>query len=115
MNSTLIILGAGCSFNSGYPPASNSFPRLAAFRDSLGDDATKLRRFVTQTLDLVEKLRKQGESVETLDTFSRHRFAGVRAQESDRWRVTCDMWHEFRRLMNGAKATEGKPVGLASL
>src|SRR5208282_1513276 len=70
MNSTLIILGAGCSFKSGYPLASNSFPRLAEFRDSLSDrdDATKLSRFVTQTLDLVEKLRKQGESVETLDT-----------------------------------------------
>jgi hypothetical protein len=71
MNSTLIILGAGCSFKSDYPLANNSFPRLAEFRDSLGNDAAKLRGYVTQTLDLVEKLRKQGESVETLDTLAR--------------------------------------------
>lgn len=71
MNSTLIILGAGCSFKSGYPLANNSFPRLAEFQDSLGDGTTKLHGCVTQTLDLVEKLRKQGESVETLDTLAR--------------------------------------------
>ena len=62
MDSTLIILGAGCSFKSGYPLANNSFPRLAQFRDSLGDEAVKLHGLVTQTLDLVKKLRKQGES-----------------------------------------------------
>jgi len=71
MNSTLIILGAGCSFRSGYPLANNSFPRLTEFRDSLGDEAVKLRGFVTRTLDLVKTLREQGESVETLDTLAR--------------------------------------------
>jgi hypothetical protein len=71
VNPTLFILGAGCSFKSDYPLANNSFPCLAEFRDSPGDDATKLRGHVTQTLDLVEKLRQQDESVETLDTLAR--------------------------------------------
>jgi hypothetical protein len=71
VNSTLIILGAGCSFRSGYPLANNSFPRLTEFRDSLGDEAVKLRGLVTRTLDLVRTLREQGESVETLDTLAR--------------------------------------------
>ena len=71
VNSTLIILGAGCSFESGYPLANNSFPRLAEFRDSLGDEAVKLRGLVSKTLDLVKEFRKQDESVETLDTLAR--------------------------------------------
>lgn len=72
MNSTLIILGAGCSLKSGYPLAKDMFPRLAEFRDSsLGKDAVKLSELVTKTLDLVKRLRKQGESAETLDALAR--------------------------------------------
>jgi hypothetical protein len=71
MNSTLIILGAGCSLNSGYPVANNMFPRLAEFRDSLEKEAVKLCGLVTQTLRSVDKLRDQGKSLGTLDTLAR--------------------------------------------
>ncbi len=38
---------------------------------TLGDRAVKLHAIVTKTLDRIEKLRKQGEVVETLDTLAR--------------------------------------------
>lgn len=47
------------------------FPCLAKFRDSLGNDAVKLRCLVTKTLETVDQLRAQGESVDTLDTLAR--------------------------------------------
>jgi hypothetical protein len=71
MNSTLIILGAGCSRNSGYPVANDMFTQLAEFQNHLGEDAAKLCKLVEQTLDLATKLRKRGESVDTLDTLAR--------------------------------------------
>jgi predicted ester cyclase len=87
VNSTLIILGAGCSLNSGYPVANDMFPRLAEFRDSLGNEAVKLRRLVTDTPRVVAKLREQGESVGTLDTLARlihesHAFGQTMRQRS---------------------------------
>jgi len=52
------------------------FPCLSEFQNSLGKEAVKLCGLVTKTLDLVEKLRKQGESVETLDTLARLLYIG---------------------------------------
>lgn len=46
-------------------------PCLGEFRDSLGKEAVKLSELITKTLDLVNKLRKQGECVDTLDTLAR--------------------------------------------
>src|ERR1035437_4022658 len=100
MNSTLIILGAGCSLQSGYPLAKVMFPRLAEFRDLLGKEAVKLRACVTQTLDLVEKLRKKGDSVETLDTLARLLHDG-RADE----RAGGNMMVERNRLVVDAKVS----------
>jgi hypothetical protein len=70
---TLVILGAGCSFNSGYPVANGMFNCLQSFldKDCSVDSIVKLRTSVKRTLELVEAFRKQGESVETLDTLAR--------------------------------------------
>ncbi|MDB6067166.1 MAG: hypothetical protein JWR26_3374 [Pedosphaera sp.] len=68
---TLIILGAGCSVSSGYPVAAKMFEGLAQFGQGLGDDAKRLRGLVEKTLALVQQLRTNGESVETLDTLAK--------------------------------------------
>ncbi|MGO8696345.1 MAG: SIR2 family protein [Limisphaerales bacterium] len=67
----LIILGAGCSVGSGYPIAAKMFEGLAHFGEGLDDDAKRLRALVEKTLALVNQLRTNGESVETLDTLAK--------------------------------------------
>lgn len=47
------------------------FTRLAEFRSFLGTSAPKLQTLVSTTISLVEKLRAQGEFVDTLDTLAR--------------------------------------------
>jgi hypothetical protein len=70
---TLVILGAGCSLNSGYPLANSMFNCLSKFLECscIGDSTVRLRECVIRTLDLVANLKKQSESVETLDTLAR--------------------------------------------
>jgi len=72
-HTTLVILGAGCSFNSGYPVARGMFDCLKNFMvsDCAVGSTVKLRASVKRTLELVDAFREQGESVDTLDTLAR--------------------------------------------
>ena len=66
----LIILGAGCSLKQ-YPLAKDMLTHLKKFGDTLADDASRLRKLVTQSVDLFERLRAKGATAQTLDDLAR--------------------------------------------
>jgi hypothetical protein len=54
MNKTTVyVLGAGCSANYCYPMAKDFVRSLAAYRDTLGDDSTNIRKCVDETVGLM--------------------------------------------------------------
>ena len=61
-DTTVHVLGAGCSVRYGYPLASGFVPELESFSHSLGDDAQQLKRCVDETVTLMRQ-----ESVQTID------------------------------------------------
>lgn len=61
-NTSVYILGAGCSVKYGYPLAASFVPELESFSRTLGDDARKLKRCVDETVTLLRQ-----ENVQTLD------------------------------------------------
>lgn len=67
---TLIILGAGCSLNR-YPLAREMLLHLKQFCDCLGVDASRLRKLVKQTIELFDRLRTKGIVAQTLDDLAR--------------------------------------------
>ena len=68
-DTTVYILGAGCSVKYGYPLAAGFIPELESFSCTLGGDSTKLKRCVDETVALLRQ-----ENVQTLDdlTFRIH-------------------------------------------
>jgi hypothetical protein len=67
---TLIILGAGCSLNR-YPLAKDMLTHLKDFGANLAEDASRLRKLVNQTVNLFERLRAKGTMAQTLDDLAR--------------------------------------------
>lgn len=78
---TLIILGAGCSLKR-YPLAKDMLTHLKDFGNTLADDAQRLRRLVNQTVDLFEQLRAKGTAPQTLDDLARLVHGGHLADNS---------------------------------
>lgn len=62
----LIILGAGCSLKR-YPLARDMLSHLKEFGETLGNNASRLRKLVSQTVDLFGRLRSKGITVQSLD------------------------------------------------
>lgn len=71
-NTSLYILGAGCSVKYGYPLAAGFVPELESFSQTLSGDSPKLKRCVDETVTLLRQ-----ENVQTLDdlTFRIHNHA----------------------------------------
>jgi hypothetical protein len=59
---TVFFLGAGCSVKYGYPLAAGLAPAFESFRQSLGDDARKLKQAVDETVALMRQ-----SNVQTVD------------------------------------------------
>ena len=70
METTLIILGAGCSRNR-YPLAKDMLAHLKQFSEGLGTNASRLRTLVEQTVELFDKLHAKGIMAQTLDDLAR--------------------------------------------
>lgn len=94
---TLIILGAGCSLNR-YPLAKDMLTHLKGFGNTLADDARSLRKLVNQTVDLFEQLRARGAAPQTLDDLARLVHGGHLADNSIGTNQSRN-----KRLVNDAK------------
>ena len=78
---TLIILGAGCSLNR-YPLAKDMLAHLKQFGDGLGPKASRLRKLVEQTVELFDRLRAKGAIAQTLDDLARIVHSGYLADNT---------------------------------
>src|SRR6266571_5011574 len=58
-NTTVYILGAGCSVKYGYPLAADFVPAFESFSRSLGGDAQKLKEAVDETVMLMREANVQ--------------------------------------------------------
>ncbi len=58
-DTTVYILGAGCSVKYGYPLAANFIPAFESFSRSLGGDAQKLKHAVDETVVLMREAKVQ--------------------------------------------------------
>jgi hypothetical protein len=72
VGSTLIILGAGCSFNSGYPLAKDMRSQLQQFSEEIRNRAPRLAALVQQTVDMFKQLDACGIRAETIDELAWH-------------------------------------------
>jgi hypothetical protein len=97
MAEQLIILGAGCSCQYGYPLARDTRQHLSEFAATLGSDAVRLAQLVNETVSVFDDLRAKGTPVETLDELA--------------WQI-----HQLRnRSEKGDHAVERAKVAVAAL
>ena len=78
---TLIILGAGCSLNR-YPLAKDMLAHLKQFGDGLGPKASRLRKLLEQTVELFDRLHAKGAIAQTLDDLARIVHSGYLADNT---------------------------------
>lgn len=97
-NTSVYILGAGCSVKCGYPLAAGFVPELESFSQTLGGDSPKLKRCVDETVALLRQ-----ENVQTLDdlTFRIHN----RALDDPRHPSTQAYGVRNRRILSAKIAT----------
>jgi len=72
METTVVIIGAGCSKPYGYPLAREFKQQLEEFGQSVASAAPRLAGLVTQTASLFRQLQANGIQVETLDELAWH-------------------------------------------
>jgi hypothetical protein len=68
----LLILGAGCSCEYGYPLASQTREHLRKFGEEIKPTAPKIAGLVEETLMLFEQLEQKGFPAQTLDDLALH-------------------------------------------
>lgn len=95
---TVVVLGAGCSVKYGYPLAKEFVPALESFRASLGVDAEKLKNCIGETIQLLRDANAQ--TVDEL-VFRLHTRALDRSSQSS---MQAYM-HRLRQISNAKLAT----------
>ena len=97
-DTTVYILGAGCSVKYGYPLAANFVPAFESFSRSLGGEAEKLKRAVDETVALMDEA-----NVQTVDelVFRSHN----RALNDPKHQSTQDYGVRLRRILKAKIAT----------